>query len=273
MQPAIAQICSLPWPLERDVEDYAAAACGAIELWLGKVDAYLATHSLDDLRRLLDQHRLLAPVASFQGGLWTRDAAARNEHASSFDKHLQWCAQLGVGTLDVAGDIAGPFDRADLDRVRTALAQAADEAAEHGVRLALEFQARAAFATNLLTAAALVAEVGSANLGLCLDAFHYFAGPSKPEDLTLLTPANLFHVQLCDVAGVPREWAADGDRILPGEGDIGLDAIVARLREIDYPGAVSVELMNPQLWHVPPRQFGEIAITALRIILGLATME
>jgi hypothetical protein len=26
--------------------------------------------------------------------------------------------------------------------------------------------------------------------------------------------------------------------------------------------------MNPQLWGVPPRQFGEIAITALRKVLG-----
>jgi hypothetical protein len=30
--------------------------------------------------------------------------------------------------------------------------------------------------------------------------------------------------------------------------------------------------MNPQLWGVPPRQFGEIAITALRRLLGQAEM-
>ena len=41
-----------------------------------------------------------------------------------------------------------------------------------------------------------------------------------------------------------------------------IEPLVARLREIDYAGAVSIELMNPQLWEVPPRQFGEIAMTA-----------
>jgi 4-hydroxyphenylpyruvate dioxygenase len=51
-----------------------------------------------------------------------------------------------------------------------------------------------------------------------------------------------------------------------------LEPIVERLRAIDYTGAVSVELMNPQLWMVPPRQFGEIAMTALRKVLGLAAM-
>jgi hypothetical protein len=30
--------------------------------------------------------------------------------------------------------------------------------------------------------------------------------------------------------------------------------------------------MNPQLWQVPPRQFGEIALTALRKLLGQAAM-
>ena len=39
--------------------------------------------------------------------------------------------------------------------------------------------------------------------------FHYYVGPSKPDDLGLLRRENLFHVQLCDVADVPRELAAD----------------------------------------------------------------
>ena len=30
--------------------------------------------------------------------------------------------------------------------------------------------------------------------------------------------------------------------------------------------------MNPALWHVPPRQFGEVAMTALRRLLGQADM-
>jgi sugar phosphate isomerase/epimerase len=107
---------------------------------------------------------------------------------------------------------------------------------------------------------------------LCLDAFHYYTGPSKAEDLNYLTSENLFHVQLCDLAGAAREMAADSDRILPGDGDIPLEPIVSRLRDITYAGHVSVELMNPQLWQVAPRSFGEIAMTALRKTLGLASM-
>jgi hypothetical protein len=31
--------------------------------------------------------------------------------------------------------------------------------------------------------------------------------------------------------------------------------------------------MNPQIWLVPPRQFGEIGMTALRKLLGQASMK
>ena len=83
----------------------------------------------------------------------------------------------------------------------------------------------------------------------------------------------MFHVQLCDLAETPRELATDAQRILPGDGDIPLAPIVARLGEIGYEGFVSIELLNPQLWQVPPRQFGEIGITALRRVLGTASMD
>jgi sugar phosphate isomerase/epimerase len=152
--------------------------------------------------------------------------------------------------------------------VQLSLAQAARLAGEHGVRLALEFQARAAFINNLQTVAAVVAEVGSPHLGICFDAFHYYVGPSKSEDLAYLTVDNLFHVQFCDLAGTAREFATDADRVLPGDGDIEFLPLTARLGEIGYRGCVSVELMNPQIWRIPPRQFGEIGLAALSKVVG-----
>ena len=168
---------------------------------------------------------------------------------------------------------AAPLAAKDIERIQVSLQQAAQQAREQGVRIALEFQARSAFCNNLQTAAALVAEVASPNLGLCLDAFHFHVGPSKSEDLDYLTKENLFVVQLCDLADVPREFATDADRILPGDGDIPLTSIVNHLISIDYGGWVSVELMNPTIWQIPPGQFGEIGMTALRKVLGHASMD
>jgi sugar phosphate isomerase/epimerase len=273
MIPAISQVCTLDAPFEKDVEDYAAGACRAMELWLGKLETYLETHSMDDARRLLDQNEMTAPVASFQGGLLTSQGEFRQAHWNSFEQRLDLCRRLGVGTLVVVGDITGPLTQQDLDRVRVSLHECARAAKPHGVRLAFEFQGRATLANNLQTAASLVAEVDSPHLGLCLDVFHYYIGPSKSEDLGYLCNENLFHVQFCDLAWQAREFASDADRILPGDGDFHLAGIVDRLRQINYTGHVSVELMNPQIWQIPPRQFGEIAMTALRKVLGQASME
>jgi 4-hydroxyphenylpyruvate dioxygenase len=273
MLPAVSQVGTLQAPFEKDIADFAAGHCSAVEIWWGKLEAYLKDHSVDDVRRLLTENEMAAPVASFQGGLLTSQGDARREHWRLFARRLELCRSLGIGTMVVAGDVEGPLGEQDFERLRVSLRQAAEQAGAAGVRIALEFQSRAAFPNNLQSAAMLVGDCGSPNLGICLDVFHYHTGPSKPEDLGWLTSENLFHVQLCDLAGHLREFATDADRVLPGDGDIPIEPVIARLREIGYACAVSVELMNPQIWRIPPRQVGEVAITALRRVLGMASMD
>lgn len=272
MKPALAQVCSLNSPFETDIEDYAAGHCGAIELWFGKLETYLESHSVEDVKKLLAENDITTPVASFQGGLLTSQGDARREAWDLFRRRLTLCQQLGIKTIVVAGDLLGQFDETALGRVNASLAEAAELASQHGVRLALEFQASATIGNNLPSCVAIVAGIGSPHLGICLDVFHFFTGPSMTEDLAFLTNDNLFHVQLCDLADVPREMAADRDRILPGDGDIPLEGLIEHLKAIDYDGYVSIELMNPQIWQVPARSFGEIASTALRKVLGQAKM-
>lgn len=273
MKLAISQVCSLNSSLTQDIEDYAAGHCPAIEIWLTKLENFLQAHDIQRFQDILRSQDIEALVGSFQGGLLADHSEARRAAWELFERRLALCHAAGITTLVVAGDISPPLPTTGIYPLRDSLREAARRAADFGVRLALEFRADAAFANNLETAAWLVAEVNESNLGLCLDSFHYHTGPSKPEDLQCLTPDNLFHVQLCDLAGVPRELAMDSDRILPGEGDINLAAIISRLRAIDYGGYVSIELMNPHIWQVPPRQFGEIAMTALRRLCGEAKME
>ncbi len=268
MIPTLSQVSSLHSSLANDFEQYAAGGCRAVEVWLTKLEEYLRTHTLDDVRRLVEQHGITLPVASFQGGLLASQGEERRAHWEHFTQRLDLCEQLQIGTLVVACDVPEPLSQQLIDRVSVSLTQVAQEAGRRGRHVALEFQRSAALGNNLQTAAALVAETASPHLGLCFDVFHFYTGPSKLEDLAYLTPSNLFHVQLCDLAGVPRELAADGDRILPGDGDFQLAPIVEQLRQIGYRGCVSVELMNAQIWQVPPRQFGEMGLAALRKVLG-----
>jgi 2-keto-myo-inositol isomerase len=270
MRPALATVCSLDASLETILEDYAAGHCEAIDLWLGHAEGFLQKHGVSALKDQLGRHGITPVAASFQGGLLTSQGEARLEHWKHFETRLPVLHDLGIPVLVIAGDAFGPLSPQDLGRLSMSLAEAAKRAADAGVKLALEFDARASFPNNLQSAVALVEEVGSPSLGICLDWFHYTVGPSKPLDLGLLSRDNLAHVQLSDIADVPREMASDADRILPGEGASPPDDLVRRLGEIGYQGAVAVELHNPALWRVPPRQFGEIAMTALRKLLGVA---
>ena len=65
MIPAISQVTTLNASFEKDIEDYSAAACRTVEIWLGKLETYLEQHTFNDVRRLLADNELAAPV----GGL------------------------------------------------------------------------------------------------------------------------------------------------------------------------------------------------------------
>jgi sugar phosphate isomerase/epimerase len=120
----------------------------------------------------------------------------------------------------------------------------------------------------LETAIALVSQANAHDLGVCLDLFHYYTGPSKFEDLAGISRSNLAWVQVCDLSGTPRELAGDADRILPGDGDFQLGAIFDHLAKVGYDGYVSLELLNPQLWSIPAERVADVGYQALCRVLG-----
>lgn len=271
MYACISQVSSLAAPFEVDIDGYADAAGSAIELWLTKLEEYLETRDPSEVTSRAADRGLKLAAASFQGGLLVSQGEARRVAWEQFQRRLVLCERLSVPVLVVPADFLGPFSQTDIERAIVSLTQAGEVAARHGVKIALEFQARNTFVNNLETAAMLAQSASCSNVGICLDLFHYFVGPSKFEDLGLLSVANLFHVQVSDMADRPRELAGDADRIMPGDGDFHMQPIFEHLRRIGYEGAVSLELLNPMFWQIPARNIGEIGLTALRVALGQAS--
>src|SRR5262249_31190224 len=133
------------------------------------------------------------------------------------------------------------------------------------------FRKGSQFCSSLDTALALIAQSGGEGVGVCLDLFHYYTGPSKFEDLAYLTPENLAWVQACDLSGVPRELAGDSDRIFPGEGDFLIGPILDHLASIGYDGFVSLEVLNPQLWQIPADRVAEAGRQSMERLLSRRT--
>ena len=69
---------------------------------------------------------------------------------------------------------------------------------------------------------------------------------------------------------MPRELATDADRVLPGDGDFQLEAILKQLHGTGYDGWVSLELMNPTLWNTQAAQVAAIGYQAMQRLLSSA---
>jgi sugar phosphate isomerase/epimerase len=272
MKPCISETTTMPRSFSDDVNAYADAGWNAMEVWLTKLETHLEQHSAGDTRQLLLDRQMTLAAAAYQGGLLLTQGAARQAHFDHFRRRLDLCQTFGIGTILIIADFAEPVEATSLERAVVSLKQAAQWAAGFGVRLALEFRGRATFCASLDTALAVIAQCVEPNVGVCLDVFHYYTGPSKFEDLGLLTRDNLAYVQVCDLAGTPREVATDSDRVLPGDGDFQLGPIINQLRGIGYDGWVALEVLNPTLWKAKPVQVAEVGYTALRKLLGLASM-
>lgn len=267
MKPCISEAVTLSSRFAEDVAAYAGGGCHAMEVWLTKLETHLETHSLADTHKLLDDYQMVLAAAAYQGGLLLSQGEQRKAHYDHFKRRLDLCQSLDIPILLIAADFADKVDETALQRAIVSLTQAAQWAAAFHVRLAVEFRGSASFCSSLDTAVALIAQCGEANVGVNLDVFHYYTGPSKFDDLALLSRENLAFVQLSDVLGVPRELASDADRIFPGEGDFRLTPILEQLRAIGYDGWISLELMNPRLWQMKASQVAELGMASLQRLL------
>jgi sugar phosphate isomerase/epimerase len=267
MKPCLSEATTLSTSFADDLDALADGGQTGMEVWLTKLEDHLKSSSIADTRKLVEDKQVPLAAASYQGGLLLSQGEQRRTHYDHFRRRLEICQELRIPTVLLVADFVDRVEQDSLQRAVVALARAAQWAAGFDVRLALEFRARSAFCSSLDTAVWLVSKCGETNVGVNLDLFHYYTGPSKFEDLELLTAENLAFVQLADLAGVPRELATDADRVLPGDGDFRFAPILERLRKLNYAGYVSIELMNPTLWNTPASQVIELARMALTRLL------
>ena len=267
MTPSVSQVTTLTSSFAEDTQNYPAFGCQSIEVWLTKLEQHLVGSCADDSRKALADRGVGLVAAAYQGGLLPAQDVEREAHFDQFMRRLDLCQTFGIPTLVVASDFAGARLRSCWAAV-ISLARAGQMAAGFGIRLALEFRGADSLCTNLDTALMLVEQSREPNVGVCLDLFHFYKGPSKPEDLDRLTAANLFHVQVCDVAGVPRELMTDADRVMPGDGDFLFAPVIERLRHWLWGRGVA-GIDESRTLARNPKQVVEVGIAALqRVIAG-----
>ena len=140
------------------------------------------------------------------------------------------------------------------------LGQAARILQDHGCRLALEFLGprslreghRYTFAHTIEQMLELGDAVGK-NVGLLLDAYHWYTSLSTLDQLRELENRQVVYVHINDAPGVPIEKQQDQVRRIAGEGvAIDLPGFLSALRKIGYDGPVVPEPFVPELGQMPP---------------------
>ncbi|TVX97394.1 sugar phosphate isomerase/epimerase family protein [Cohnella terricola] len=124
----------------------------------------------------------------------------------------------------------------------------------YGMRFALEFVGshhlrtlfRNPFIYTMEDTLQLIDAIGSANVGMLLDSYHWYTNGLGREDIEKLSPHQVVYVHINDAKDAPIEQLLDNDRLYPGEGVIDLLGFLQSLRTIGYKGVVAQEVIQRQ---------------------------
>ncbi|WP_337101798.1 sugar phosphate isomerase/epimerase family protein [Paenibacillus sp. YIM B09110] len=89
--------------------------------------------------------------------------------------------------------------------------------------------------------------IGSQNVGLLLDSYHWHTNGLTTGDLLKLKPQQIVHVHINDAKDLPIDQVIDNDRLYPGEGVIDLRGFISSLQSIGYRGVVAQEVISPSV--------------------------
>ncbi len=186
---------------------------------------------------------------------------------------LQRCGATRVGTWISPGHNTLNYD-ANFERHRTRLEKAAKILKEHGLRFGLEYvgtpslRARSAhpFVYNLSGTRKLIAAIGTGNVGLILDSWHWWTAGDTEAALLELRNEDVVAVDLNDApAGLALEQQQDGQRELPAStGVIPVRKFLEALRQIGCDAPIRAEPFNKNLNAMENEEACAATIAALR---------
>jgi len=242
-----------PASIPTKIEAAARAGFRAIELWTTEVDAYLSEgHALEEVRELLEEHRLAVPSIVAVMGFVGNNEPGRDARLAEARRRMEQARDLGAPFIIASP----PPGRADLTACGRDYAELLELGREIGIRPAMEFLGFVEHVNSIATAREIMERSGDPTATIVIDWFHMVRGDGREtifEDLRGLRGEQIAIVHLDDVPYTkPFGAMRDGDRVYPGDGDIPIQALFDVLAETGYAGPVSLELFSETLWAQDP---------------------
>lgn len=251
------------WPLtfEQDLELYQMADVSCIEVCEAKLDPVDPTPQLERLKDSGLQVSSVQPrLHSLFPDLPRPEPKSPRERMARLKDSIKLFGRHFPGTTLVT--ISGAAPDADYDLAyRTAATEyreVAKVAADCGVRIALEplhpiLMNADTFLCSLAHAGRVIEAVDHPQFGLFVDVWHIWEDVAAPA-LIRKYGNRIFGVHVNDWR-TPRAF---GDRLLPGEGEIPLVALLRAVRATRYTGSYTLEVfsetrLSGSLWADPAR--------------------
>jgi sugar phosphate isomerase/epimerase len=150
---------------------------------------------------------------------------------------------------------------------------------DHGQRLGLEYvgpktswrSQRHTFIHTLSETKELIVAIGTGNVGVQLDSYHWFNAEETEQDLLTLRNEDVITVDLNDApAGTPLDKQVDLSRELPAAtGVIPVKVFLDALRKIGYEGPIQAEPFNAALRALPREEACAATAAAMKKALAL----
>jgi sugar phosphate isomerase/epimerase len=116
-----------------------------------------------------------------------------------------------------------------------------------------------------------LAEASGPNIGVILDAWHWYHSGGTVADIRAAKPERIVHIHVSDAKPMPPDEVQDNMRHLAGEGVIDLVGFFQTLKAIGYQGGVAPETIGPRIPDgMPPEESAKLALDATTAILKKA---
>jgi len=234
------------------LEGWARAGIEYVELNDTALDGFLENDTLAGARNLLDDLGL-TPVcaAAALPDLWL-PGPERQASLETWRMRCDQFASLGLEKIYSPAITFRPVTADDFAATPESINEVAAISSEYNLTCMIEFLRNSTHLSTLTSALDVIRAADHPNIRPMIDFFHFWSGLSKLDDLDLLRPGELAHCHFQDLLDAPRELTDNSYRLIPGDGIAPLNAIIRKLAEKEYNGALSVELFREELVNGDP---------------------
>jgi len=267
MKSCINGATTMPYPLKRDIQTATNAGFEGIEIWYPKMKKFLKSHSLTELKNMLQKNHL--EVASICP-LSIRAFSDNNNSRAELEEAARQAQKLGCDTLLVCPDAPQESipQSAAWDTLSAEIRECARMVEKRGVKIALEPLGMHPLVPGPREAMEVIKRADHPAVGLIMDTFHYYKSSVKLEDIRSIPVEKMLIVHINDCQSLPKDQLKDSHRLYPGLGVIPIISMLKPLKEKGYQGYLSVEIFREEYWQLPPEEVSRQSKRYLDLVIN-----